>query len=938
MAKCYCMPMKAITSAFREIIPETARSSARAGGWGCCQARAKSDCCSEDCCSRAISVDEKDSGEEFIVDISQDVVSPPRFLSLTITGMTCTGCADKAMHVLKSINGVLPSSVKVSFLNNRAEMNFLPDANEEGGIAEMLRKKTGFRVAVMNSGNIEEAGLDKVRIGINGDENYDIIQTLGTVQSVKLLKPNKGRNVLEIGYDPAIIGIRDLLSVINLRNGRLDAELVNTPDNETVASHAERKHLKHLGVITIIAGIVTVPVVVLAWAPLPKVNKPLKYFVQMPLATVVMGMAYRIYLSAFRTMIYGGAGGAMVDMDVLVLVATMAAWGFSVAVFIIDFVNKTLGKTAREPFFETCCLLVTLILAGRWITGEVRLWALRRVITLGDQSKQEASTTASLVEGDSVREINERLLQYGDILATEKGGVITTDGVVVDGEAEVDESLLTGEAKPAIITVGKLVMAGSTIVNGRLRYRVTRLLHENTVSVIKRMVRSAGGEKPRMQQMADKFAAVLTPAILAISIVTFVVWFLVGGLVRQKRWADSAVGAVSYSVATLAVSCPCAIGLAVPMVMVFASRVAMRKGGFLFVNVIAVEKGWKASRVVFDKTGTLTTGKLEVVFRKILVGGQWSDVIDQQTRKLIRVLCEAEKHPVSRALAASVGGVEEHSEVVTETVVGKGLEAMINGQLVRGGRPSWCAPSGQENHWVREIVQRGLTVFTLSINEELKAVFGLEDTIRPEATEVISELHKRGIETYIFSGDHKQAVEKVSRIVGIPEKNCRSSCSPEQKSLEIKALQQLPPHDRARKKRPDHPIVLFLGDGTNDAVALAQADVGLSMSDSTSVAISAADVAILSTSLVSIVNFLDLSKRVKMCIWASFAWAVLWNFFAVLAAGGGFVVVRIAPEWAGLGELGSVLPVVIIAAFVGVRWKSEKHGLDLERIIIPYFC
>lgn len=934
--KCYCTSMKTITS---KVTPESVISSACVASRGHCRAiRTVSDCDEGQHCSPAASVDEKDGDEEFIVDIRQGSSSPPRFLSLTITRMTCTGCADKAIHVLKAMSGVLSESVRVSFLDNRAEVIYLPDIRGEDEIAETLRKKTGFRVVIMNSGSLEEAGVDKVRIGISSGQNDDMISELEAVRSVKFLKSEKGQNILEVSYDPVVSGARDLLRAINHGNDQFDAKLVDTPDDETVASHAERKHLRHLGIITLVTGIITVPVVVLAWAPLPKVDNASKYFIQMPLTTVVMGMAYRIYMSAFRTMIYGGAGGSRVDMDVLVLVATMAAWGFSVTIFIVDFVNGVLGKTDREPFFETCCLLVTLILAGRWIAGEVRMWALQRVVVLGGQSKKEVSTKIFLVEGNSTWEIDRRLLQYGDILAAEKGDIIATDGVVVDGEAEVDESLLTGEAKPAIIHIGRLVMAGSSIVNGKLRYRVTRLMHENTISVIKRMVRFAGGEKPTVQRMADKFAALLTPAVLALAVVVFVIWFLVGGIIHQKRWADSAVEAISYAVAVLAVSCPCAIGLAVPMVMVFASRVAMRKGGFLFVNVTAVERGWKAKRVVFDKTGTLTTGKLKVVFRKTFVGGDWGDDIDEQTQKLVKALCDGEKHPVSRALAASVSGAEEYPEAVTDTIVGKGLEIMIGGQLVRGGRPSWCAPGGQKHHIVKGVIERGLTVFTLSIDKELKAIFGLEDNIRPEAAGVIAELHSRDIETYIFSGDHKQAVENVSRILGIPEKNCRSNCSPEQKASEIKALQQrLLSQDEDGKQTFDHPIVLFLGDGTNDAVALTQADVGLSMSDSTSVAISAADVAILSTSLSSVVSFLDLSKRVKRCIWASFVWAVLWNFFAVLAAGGGFVVVRISPEWAGLGELGSVLPVVIIAAFVGVRWGRQNYRWNTERIV-SFFC
>lgn len=893
----------------------------------CCNSRHK--VLRSDCCSASSNIDEgvgEDDDEDYIVNIGKSGILIPWFLSLTIAGMTCTGCADKVVHVLQSMNCVLSASVKVSFLNNRAEVTFWPEFRGENEIVEILRKKTGFRVAVIGSGCIEDAGLAKVRMTICDEECPERIEKMDEVRRMRILDHENGRIILEVGYDPAIIGVRDLLRCINNNNVKFDAKIVDSPNEDMAASEAERSHLKRLGIITLVSAMLTVPVLILAWVPLPNIEMALKYTIQLPLATIVMGVAYRIYISAFRTMIYGGAGGSRIDMDVLVLVATFAAWGFSVSIFMIDTISGTFGTTGKEPFFETCCLLVALILAGRWITGMVRMWALNRVLALGDEHQRERSKRVFLVDGDNIREINEKLLQYADVLVVIKGGVIATDGVVVEGEAEVDESLLTGEAAPAEVQVGRLVMAGSNVVNGRLKYRVTRLMHENTVSVIKRMVRSAGGEKPKVQEMADRFAAIMTPTVLFISLVVFIIWLLVNRLGRNEEWSDSAVEAVSFAVATLAVSCPCAIGLAVPMVMIFASRVAMRKCGFLFVNVIAVERGLKANKVVFDKTGTLTTGKLKVVFEKEYTGVGWSAEVGDQIRNLVKTLCEGEKHPVSEALATSVSKALGHSDVTVETVVGKGLEATIEGQLVRGGQPSWCSHSGDAHHIIKEVVQQGLTVFALSIDGELRAVFGLEDTIRPEAQEVIAELHRRCIETYIFSGDHTHAVSKISKVLGIPEGNCRSGCSPEQKSSEIKKLQiQLQPTREDNRNEPvlKRPIVLFLGDGTNDAIALKQADVGLSMSDSTSVAISAADVAILSTSLTSVISFLDLSRRVRTCIWVSFAYGVLWNFFAVIAAGGGFVAVRISPEWAGLGELGSVLPVVIIAGFVGVRWERK---------------
>ncbi|RPB06003.1 heavy metal translocatin [Choiromyces venosus 120613-1] len=914
--KCYCSLMKDLRKSSKNAIPGTQSQVSLAQPGGCCQTPEKDTASS--CCSRHSHSHHGTQTENAEISITMEDDLPPRFLSLGVTGMTCTGCADKVVHALKSTSGVQTESVNVNFLMGRADLSFLPDFTHENEIMEKLKRSTGFRVVILDSGDIRDAGLAKAWISVNTTSGqHQTIEGIDGIAKVKILETTKGRQLFEVAYDPTVIGIRNMLALIDDKEHGVEASIVTIPSEEKLTADLEKSHIKILGWKTVIAAVLTIPVLILAWARL-NTPHPSEHIIQVFLATAVMATAHNIYQSAWGTIVRGGAGGKRIDMDVLITVATGGAWAASVAILTISGRNRSSTPEGEgvEPFFETCCLLVTLILTGRWATAKVRMWALKRVVDVGEvegegTENKNIPDAMLFIEGETPQATSYDSLQYGDVLVVGKGDAIPTDGVVVEGEAEVDESLLTGESKPAVMKAGSLVMAGSTVVTGSIRFRLTRLPHENTIAVIRRMVRSTGGEKPKIQEIADKVALYLTPIILGVAAMVFIVWLLFHGLARHKTWGKSAVIAITYAVATLAVSCPCAIGLVVPMVIVFTSRIGIRKCGLLLVNPKALERGWKAKKVVFDKTGTLTMGKLNVVSAKCLLNGEWSDVVDSEADQLIRTLCKNEKHPVARALATKVGAGKEILGLEVETVIGKGLQAISDSGTIRCGQPSWTATGGENHPMVLEIVEQGLSVFTISIDHTLRAVFGLEDTIRPEAMAVIAELRRREIDAYIFSGDHKEAVRKVAIDLGLSDKNYRYGCSPDQKSAEIKSLQEASPG-----------TVLFLGDGTNDAVALTQADVGFSFGDSTEVAVSASDIAVLSTSLNSIPDFLDLCVRVKRCILAGFYWAIIWNLFAVLAAAGAFVKFRIEPQWAGLGELGSVLPVVLIAALVGIRWHK----------------
>jgi len=342
----------------------------------------------------------------------------------------------------------------------------------------------------------------------------------------------------------------------------------------------------------------------------------------------------------------------------------------------------------------------------------------------------------------------------------------------------------------------------------------------------------------------------------------------------------------------------------VPMVVVIAGGVGA-KHGVIFKSAETIEIARKVSHVVFDKTGTLTQGELSVSAEEYLSESRSS------AASLALGVTINSKHPVSAAVAAHLQAqaVEPTPVEDVRSVTGSGMEGAWNGATVRGGNSRWLAV--QTLPQVASLLSQGYTVFCVSLGEELLAVYGLDDSLRPDAKSVVSELQKRDIAISLVSGDDDGAVQKVGRELGIPGPQVRSRCSPEDKQKYIKAIM-----DHKGK------TVLFCGDGTNDAVALAQASIGLHMNSGTDVAQSAADAVLVRPALSGTLVLIDLSRAAFRRIFFNFSWSFLYNTLAILLAAGAFVHARVPPQYAGLGELVSVLPVVLIA--LQLRWFKRR--------------
>ncbi len=843
-----------------------------------------------------------------------------------ISGMTCTGCERKLQRVLSSIPGV--HNVQTSLVLGRAEFDV--NANVSiGDVVSLVERQTEFKCIVHQDGHTLEvlipgspaprhdttavaaerdsrlphglagppypSGVGAVRIfdrkgreWKSGGVNSGLLQRL----SIPMFSPKPSKYSARISYNPHIVGARELLE----KGFGTPLSLASLNSNHATAMDTE--NLYKTLYMTLLSALLTIPVLIMAWAPLPS-HKIAYGSSSLALATLVQFViAGPFYPKALKALLFS----SMIEIDLLIVISTTTAYIYSVVAFVYETRQHPLPTS---DFFQTSTLLVTLIMFGRLASAYAR-----RKATDSISLQALQPSTALLSEDTKERLIDVREFQYGDVFKVLPDSIVPTDGIVVSGETEIDESTITGEAIPVPKSSGSQVVAGSVNGPGPFLARLTKLPIDNTISRIVGMVDEARLSKPKVQETADRVASYFVPCILALTVIIFSIWIAVGFAVREASASDAIVTAITYALATLIVSCSCAIGLAVPMVMVIAGDVGA-KNGVIFKSPESIENARKASHVVFDKTGTLTQGHFVIVEEVYREGER------NKAASIAKQLTSGSKHPVSQAVATHFKNLENvpiNLESVS-SAIGKGMHATLDGKTVRGGNPFYV--DAVQDPDVQRLLHQGLTVFCLRHGSALLAVYGLHDALRNDAVTVISELQARNILVSIVSGDSVTAVDQLAEELGIPPSHAKAQYSPEDKARYSTSLSAVSPGNRSKVSAT---TIIFCGDGSNDAIALAQADIGIHMAGGTDVAKSAADVVLTHPSLVGIVALIDLSRASMRRVYLNFAWSFVYNLFAILLAAGAFVTVRIPPAYAGLGELVSVLPVIAVA--MQLRWMK----------------
>ncbi|KAJ5116848.1 hypothetical protein N7456_001196 [Penicillium angulare] len=834
--------------------------------------------CANACCSPSVSglgsKQEKTSTQA--IDDLENQGAGKEHVVLSISGMTCTGCETKLNRTLATLPAV--NDLKTSLVLSRAEFDIDLRLGSAEEAIRHLERTTEFKCErVQNQGS----SLDL----LVPDEPSKFISQTWPEGVLEMAAVDK--QTVRVTFDPKIVGARDLAEKI------WGPPVEIAPRRGDSSIETGRKHVRHVGYMTLLSAFLTIPVLVMAWASLPS-NEVAYSSASLALATIVqVGVAGPFYPKALKALIFS----KVIEMDLLIVLSTSVAYIFSVVSFGYFIAGRPLST---GQFFETSTLLVTLIMVGRWVAAFARQ---RAVESISIQSLQ--SSTAILIDQNTQteREIDTRLLQYADIFKVLPDTRIPTDGTVITGSSEVDESMLTGESRPVEKYPESVVIAGSINGPGTMTVRLDRLPGDNTINTIAAMVDEAKLSKPKLQDLADQVASYFVPVVLALTVITFVIWIAVGMTIRGYNGSEATIQAITYAITVLIVSCPCAIGLAVPMVIVIASGVAAEKG-VVFKSADAIEVAHKTSHVVFDKTGTLTRGKLSVVT---------THCDNSDKLPILLGLIEDSRHPVSISVAAHLkeSGIVASTITDPKSLTGKGVEATFNGQKLRAGNSRWLKLS--ENELVRPMLSQGHAVFCFTIDDELMAIYGLEDELRPDALETTRALQLHGISIHVVSGDDDGPVQSLATKLNIPGSNVRSRSSPSDKK---EYIQKLLSTDADGKT----PVVVFCGDGTNDAVALAQATIGVHMNEGTDVAQSAADVVLMRPALAGIITMVQVSRKSVNRIKLNFMWSFVYNTVAVLLAAGAFVDARIPPEYAGLGELVSVLPV--IASALLLRWSA----------------
>lgn len=797
---------------------------------------------------------------------------------LSVSGMTCTGCSKKMMNTLVHIAGL--SNPQVIFVSGSTEFDL--DSSVAGKVDDILirlEKETGFKCSRIVS------------------EYQDLIAFMSAPTAKRLENASlaglisvtaQKNKTYRITYNPRIIGARSILPQ--------DSQIA--PPEKNAASSEGKRYLVSTTLTTALAAAFTIPVLVLEWShdSIPRVTRST---VTLVLATLVQALAIReFYIGAVKSLVYS----RVIEMDMLVVISITAAYVYSVAAFGL---TEAGIKLEQGPIFETSTLLITLILLGRLIAA----WARMRAVSAVSLRSLQVETALLLLPPGETTKLDARLLEFGDTIMVPPHSRIVTDGDVVSGNSAVDESMVTGESTPVSKQTASPVIAGTLNGDGTLHVRLTRLPGDNSISDIATLVENAVAAKPRIQEVADQAASWFVPVVVGLAMVVFCIWTAVAIQIRHRNGGGAVGVAVTYTVAVLAVSCPCALGLAVPMVLVIAGGVSAR-AGVIIKAANAIEQAHQVTDVVFDKTGTLTEGDLQVVHQTVL---PTSTLSEETILSLSKAIVEGNEHPVSAAIALHLADVISSGTILENimSIPGVGLSAQYaRTTTVKAGNPYWLNLSTHPD--VLQLFEQAMTVFCMTVDDQPILVHGLKSTIRPNAAATIAELHRRGLTCHMVSGDNSSVVSDVARTLAIPAIHLLASSSPAEKQQFVQNLQTSP---NGRKQRK----VLFVGDGTNDAVAIAQADVGVQMGSASDVTSAVADVVLLSKKLDSLLMLLDLSSAAVARIRFNFVWSAVYNFFAILLASGAFIKVRIPAAYAGLGEVVSVGPVVLAA--VTLMWQ-----------------
>jgi Cu+-exporting ATPase len=684
---------------------------------------------------------------------------------------------------------------------------------------------------------------------VNRIERF-LSKTEGVVQANVNLATERATVII----DPSIAGRSELVASVEAAGYDVRPETAQASVLEADPDEPARRRERHQLLVqaTVSIAVAAALMVAMFW---PQTFVPLETINWLALvpATIIQAWAgRRFYVAALRA-----ARHRTTNMDTLVVVGTSAAWAYSLFVTLFPQVVHQAGLQP-ETYFDSSAIIIGLVLLGRWLEARAKdqtAGAIRRLIGL------QPPTARRLEDGREV-DVPLAAVRAGDLLRIRPGEKVPVDGIVVDGQTAIDESMLTGEPLPVEKTAGDELIGATLNASGTVVMRATRVGRDTVLASIVELVQRAQGSKAPIQRLADRISEVFVPFVLLVAGLTFAIWLVAGPEPRITL-------ALTAFIAVVVIACPCAMGLATPTaVMVGTGRAA--EAGILIRSAAALERAGKVSAVIFDKTGTLTRGRPTVEQVVIESGFEEREVVD-----LAASVERGSEHPLGVAIVAlgHLGELGFRPIDRFESYPGRGVSATVDGRDVLVGSPRLLEDRGIPAR--DEPVDRvGQTIIQVAIDGQRAATFLIADPIRPESAQAVHDLRSAGIEVWLVSGDSPAAAASVGAAVGIAADHVRGGMLPADKARVVTEVQAA------------GRVVAMVGDGINDAPALAQADLGVAIGTGADVAVEASDLTLVGGNPRLVLAALALSRRTTAIIRQNLFWAFAYNVVLIPVAMG----------------------------------------------------
>lgn len=765
--------------------------------------------------------------------------------SLKITGMSCAACAARIEKGLNKLDGV--SQANVNFAVEKATIEY-EDSTVNTDKFEETIQKLGYGII---KENVEKE--NSVELKISGMScaacSAKIEKKLNRTEGVKKAAVNLATEKASVLFNSSEINVSAIVKLI--RDLGYAAERTEQVDQDKEKEQRE-KEIKTLKYTLVISAVLSAPLLLAMILGVLRIDsRGLSFlhnpYFQLAIATPVQfGIGFRFYKNAFYALRAKSS-----NMDVLISMGTSAAYFFSLYNVFFEETQKGMMKNL---YFEASAVIITLILLGKYLESVAKgktSEAIKKLMGL-------QARTARVVRNGIEEDIPIEDVLTGDIIIVIPGEKIPVDGKILEGNSSIDESMLTGESLPVEKKAGDYVIGATINKFGSFRFEATKVGKDTALSQIIKMVEDAQGSKAPIQKIADQVSGIFVPVVIGIAVITFIIWFFATGDISK---------AIVSAVSVLVIACPCALGLATPTaIMVGTGKGA--ENGILIKGGEHLEMAYKLNAVVLDKTGTITKGKPEVTDIVLLGSYDKNEIL-----RLASMTEKSSEHPLGAAIyehgKRELGHINNPSKF--EAIPGRGVMSVVDNKIIYIGTRKLIAEQGIVSDNIEENITRledeGKTAMLIAINNKLEALIAVADTLKENSKEAIEELKKIGIEVYMITGDNKRTATAIAQQVGIT--NVLAEVLPENKAEEVEKL-------KAKGK-----IVAMVGDGINDAPALATADIGMAVGTGTDVAIEAADITLMRGDLRTIPAAIRLSRKTMNKIKQNLFWAFFYNIIGI---------------------------------------------------------